>query len=148
VRRAADGRLGAGDPQRRERGRRGRLPRAAPAFPADDRGDRGDAGVDSGDAARYTGGCIRRRFRGARARRTDREPSLFQRRMNLLVTIAAFLVALGVLIVVHEYGHYLVARVCGVKVLRFSVGFGKPLWVFRRGPDRTEWVIAALPFGG
>jgi regulator of sigma E protease len=68
--------------------------------------------------------------------------------MNLLFTIVAFLVALGVLIVVHEYGHYLVARVCGVKVLRFSVGFGKPLWVFRRGPDRTEWVIAALPFGG
>jgi regulator of sigma E protease len=68
--------------------------------------------------------------------------------MSLLFTIAAFIVALGVLIVVHEYGHYLVARICGVKVLRFSVGFGKPLWTRRFGPDRTEWVIAALPFGG
>ena len=52
------------------------------------------------------------------------------------------------LIVVHEYGHYLVARLCGVKVLRFSVGFGRPLALWRRGPDRTEWVIAAVPFGG
>ncbi len=68
--------------------------------------------------------------------------------MSLLSTIAAFIVALGVLIVIHEYGHYLVARICGVKVLRFSVGFGKPLWTRRAGPDRTEWVIAALPFGG
>ena len=47
--------------------------------------------------------------------------------MSLLHTIVAFIVALGVLIVVHEYGHYLVARLCGVKVLRFSVGFGRPL---------------------
>ena len=68
--------------------------------------------------------------------------------MNLLHTIAAFIVALGVLIVVHEYGHYLVARLCGVKVLRFSVGFGRPLLRERLGPDRTEWVIAAIPFGG
>jgi regulator of sigma E protease len=68
--------------------------------------------------------------------------------MNLLVTIAAFLVALGILIVIHEYGHYLVARLCDVKVLRFSIGFGKPLWTHRRGKDQTEWVIAALPLGG
>jgi regulator of sigma E protease len=68
--------------------------------------------------------------------------------MSLLFTIVSFIVALGVLIVIHEYGHYLVARMCGVKVLRFSVGFGKPLWVHRSGRDRTEWVIAALPFGG
>jgi regulator of sigma E protease len=68
--------------------------------------------------------------------------------MNLLNTILAFIVALGVLIVVHEYGHYLVARLCGVKVLRFSVGFGRPLALWRRGRDRTEWVIAAVPFGG
>jgi regulator of sigma E protease len=68
--------------------------------------------------------------------------------MNLLHTIAAFIVALGVLIVVHEYGHYLVARLCRVKVLRFSVGFGRPLLVKRIGPDRTEWVLAAIPFGG
>jgi regulator of sigma E protease len=68
--------------------------------------------------------------------------------MSLLFTIASFIVALGVLIVIHEYGHYLVARICGVKVLRFCVGFGKPLWTRRSGPDRTEWVIAALPLGG
>src|SRR3954463_1558120 len=68
--------------------------------------------------------------------------------MNLLQTVIAFIVALGVLIVVHEYGHYLVARLCRVKVLRFSVGFGRPLATWRLGPDRTEWSIAAIPFGG
>jgi regulator of sigma E protease len=68
--------------------------------------------------------------------------------MSLLHTIVAFVIALGVLIVVHEYGHYLVARLCGVKVLRFSVGFGRPLLVRTVGKDRTEWVIAAIPFGG
>ena len=68
--------------------------------------------------------------------------------MNLAITITAFVFALGVLIVIHEYGHYLVARLCGIKVLRFSVGFGRPLWKVRRGRDRTEWVIAALPLGG
>ena len=68
--------------------------------------------------------------------------------MNLLVTLAAFVVALGLLIVVHEFGHYLVARLCNVKVLRFSVGFGAPLWRKALGRDRTEWVIAAFPLGG
>ncbi len=68
--------------------------------------------------------------------------------MSLVQTIIAFVVALGVLIVVHEYGHYLVARLCRVKVLRFSVGFGRPLLVRRIGPDQTEWVVAAIPFGG
>ncbi len=68
--------------------------------------------------------------------------------MNFLQTVVAFIVALGVLIVVHEYGHYIVARLCGVKVLRFSVGFGRALATWRLGPDRTEWVIAAIPFGG
>ena len=68
--------------------------------------------------------------------------------MTLLHTVLAFIVALGVLIVVHEYGHYLAARLCGVKVLRFSVGFGRPLFTWRRGRDQTEWVIAAIPFGG
>ncbi|MFZ5556853.1 MAG: RIP metalloprotease RseP [Pseudomonadota bacterium] len=68
--------------------------------------------------------------------------------MSLLSTIAAFLLALGVLIVFHELGHYWVARLCGVRVLRFSVGFGKPLLVKRYGPDRTEWVISAFPLGG
>jgi regulator of sigma E protease len=68
--------------------------------------------------------------------------------VNLLHTALAFIVALGVLIVVHEYGHYLAARICRVKVLRFSVGFGRPIALWRRGADRTEWVIAAIPFGG
>jgi regulator of sigma E protease len=68
--------------------------------------------------------------------------------MSLLHTIAAFIIALGVLIVVHEYGHYLAARLCRVKVLRFSVGFGRPLATWRLGRDHTEWVIAAVPFGG
>lgn len=68
--------------------------------------------------------------------------------MSLLQTILAFLVALGALVIVHEYGHYLVARLCGVKVLRFSIGFGTPLWKRRFGRDRTEWVVAAVPLGG
>ncbi|WP_153115583.1 RIP metalloprotease RseP [Rhodocyclus tenuis] len=67
---------------------------------------------------------------------------------NLLTTLAAFLLAIGLLVVVHEFGHYFVARRLGVKVLSFSLGFGKPLWSRRWGADRTEWVIAALPLGG
>jgi len=66
----------------------------------------------------------------------------------MLTTIAAFIAALGVLIVVHEFGHYFVARACGVKVLRFSVGFGRPLLRRVYGVDRTEWVIGAIPLGG
>jgi len=68
--------------------------------------------------------------------------------MSLLATVAAFLVTLGVLIVVHEFGHYLAARACGVRVLRFSVGFGRPLWSKRFSPEGTEWAIAAFPLGG
>lgn len=67
---------------------------------------------------------------------------------DFLLTLVAFLLALGVLIVFHELGHYAVARWCGVKVLRFSVGFGKPLFLWRAGRDRTEWVISAFPLGG
>ena len=68
--------------------------------------------------------------------------------MSILHTVASFVVALGVLIIVHEYGHYLVARLCNVKVLRFSVGFGRPLATWRLGRDATEWTVAAIPFGG
>ena len=68
--------------------------------------------------------------------------------MNILWTIAAFLLTLGPLIVFHELGHYTVARLCNVKVLRFSLGFGRPLVKWVRGPDRTEWVVALIPFGG
>jgi regulator of sigma E protease len=63
-----------------------------------------------------------------------------------MITVLAFIVTLGLLIVVHEYGHYRVAVACGVKVLRFSVGFGRTLWSRQRG--ETEFVIAALPLGG
>ncbi len=68
--------------------------------------------------------------------------------MNFLWTAAAFLLALGPLIVFHELGHYTVARLAGVKVLRFSVGFGRPLVKWVRGRDRTEWVVSLIPFGG
>jgi regulator of sigma E protease len=68
--------------------------------------------------------------------------------MSTLYTILWFLVAIGILVVVHEFGHYLAARLAGVKVLRFSVGFGKPLLSRRWGRDQTEWVLSALPFGG
>lgn len=68
--------------------------------------------------------------------------------MSLLFTLAAFALALGILIVVHELGHYWVARWCGVKVLRFSVGFGKPLVVRKSSRDGTEWALAAFPLGG
>lgn len=68
--------------------------------------------------------------------------------IDVLLTILAFVVALAVLIAVHELGHFLVARWCGVKVLRFSIGFGRPIWQRRFGPDQTEYTLAAIPFGG
>ena len=66
---------------------------------------------------------------------------------EFLGSIWWLIVSLGVLVTFHEFGHYWVARRCGVRVLRFSVGFGKPLWS-RRGKDGTEYVIAAIPLGG
>ena len=68
--------------------------------------------------------------------------------MTLLFTIISFVFALGLLITFHELGHYFVARLCNVKVLRFSVGFGRPLIKRYWGRDQTEWVIAAIPLGG
>ena len=68
--------------------------------------------------------------------------------MNLLNYLIPFALALGLLILVHELGHYSVARWCGVKVLRFSIGFGKPLLVRKAGPDGTEWALSAFPLGG
>lgn len=65
----------------------------------------------------------------------------------MITTILSFLVALGILITFHELGHYWAARRCGVKVLRFSVGFGKPLWR-RVDKQGTEWVLAGIPLGG
>jgi regulator of sigma E protease len=68
--------------------------------------------------------------------------------MSLLFTICAFLLALGPLVIFHELGHYCVARLCGVKVLRFSVGMGKVVWSRKVGPDQTEWALSVLPLGG
>ena len=68
--------------------------------------------------------------------------------MDLLFTIAAFIVALGILITVHEFGHFWVARRLGVKVLRFSIGFGRPLLRHQHDPDATEYVVAGIPLGG
>jgi len=68
--------------------------------------------------------------------------------ISIIQSIVAFIVAIGVLVTIHEFGHYWVARKMGVKVLRFSVGFGKPLWMKRMGEDQTEYVLAAVPLGG
>ena len=66
----------------------------------------------------------------------------------MIVTLLAFVATLAVLIVIHEYGHYRVAVACGVKVLRFSVGFGPVLWRHQRTPQSTEFVLSAFPLGG
>jgi regulator of sigma E protease len=68
--------------------------------------------------------------------------------LTIIESIAAFIVAIGVLVTIHEFGHFWVARQMGVKVLRFSVGFGKPLWIKKAGADQTEYVIASIPLGG
>lgn len=65
-----------------------------------------------------------------------------------MTTILAFIVAIALLVVFHEYGHYWVARRCGVKVLRFSVGFGKVIYSKRFAGSATEWVVSAIPLGG
>jgi len=67
---------------------------------------------------------------------------------GFLYYLVAFAVVLGILVIVHEFGHYLAARWVGVRVLRFSVGFGRPLFARRWGRDGTEWAIAAFPLGG
>jgi regulator of sigma E protease len=67
--------------------------------------------------------------------------------MTILSYVLAFLVAIGVLVAVHEYGHFWMARRLGIRVLRFSIGFGRPLWS-RRGADGTEYALAAIPLGG
>ena len=68
--------------------------------------------------------------------------------MSILSSVLWFIVAIGVLVTVHEFGHFWVARRLGVKVLRFSIGFGRSLWSRRAGPDDTEYVVAAIPLGG
>jgi regulator of sigma E protease len=68
--------------------------------------------------------------------------------IDMIQKLLAFVVTLGVLVVFHELGHYLVARLVGVKVLRFSVGFGRIVWSRRYGGDGTEWALSAIPLGG
>jgi regulator of sigma E protease len=69
--------------------------------------------------------------------------------MNYLIIAAAFLAAIGILVAVHEFGHYWVAKKLGFKVLRFSIGFGRPLITrIGRDADHTEYCIAAIPLGG
>ena len=64
-------------------------------------------------------------------------------------SLLAFIVAISILVAVHEYGHYIVGRWTGMKVLRFSIGFGKPLWTrVGAGEDRTEYCVSAIPLGG
>jgi regulator of sigma E protease len=67
---------------------------------------------------------------------------------GFMTSVGAFLVAIAVLVAVHEWGHYIVARLMGVKVLRFSIGFGRPLWTRRSGADQTEYCLSAIPIGG
>ncbi|QJR09986.1 Regulator of sigma-E protease RseP [Usitatibacter rugosus] len=65
-----------------------------------------------------------------------------------LTYLFSFLATVAILVVFHELGHYWAARICKVKILKFSVGFGRVLWSRRVGPDQTEWAIAAVPLGG
>lgn len=65
-----------------------------------------------------------------------------------MLTIAAFIVTIGILVTIHEYGHFIVARWCNVRVLKFSIGFGKPLFTKTFGKDKTEFILAAIPLGG
>ncbi len=68
--------------------------------------------------------------------------------MNVVWSLLWYMIAVGVLVIVHEFGHFWVARRLGFKVLRFSVGFGKPIWRRVVGKDQTELVIGPIPMGG
>jgi regulator of sigma E protease len=68
--------------------------------------------------------------------------------LQILIAIVAFVVAIGILVAVHEFGHFWVARRLGIRVLRFSIGFGRPLWMRKSSKDDVEYVIASVPLGG
>ncbi len=68
--------------------------------------------------------------------------------MSVLISVIAFVAAVSILVGIHEFGHFWVAKKLGVKVLKFSIGFGKPLWKRVAGADRTEYMVAAIPLGG
>jgi len=67
---------------------------------------------------------------------------------SVMLSIVGFILAMGPLIAFHEFGHFWVARRCGVKVLRYSIGFGKPIWMKKSGADQVEYVLSAIPLGG
>lgn len=69
--------------------------------------------------------------------------------MTILVSILSFLVAIAILVGIHEFGHFWVARILGIKIIRFAIGFGKPIWTYKSSDkDQTEYVLAAIPMGG
>lgn len=68
--------------------------------------------------------------------------------LSIIYSALAFIAAIGILVTIHEFGHYWVARICSVKVLRFSIGFGKPILIKKAGPDQTEYALGAIPLGG
>ena len=68
--------------------------------------------------------------------------------MDFIFSLLAFIMAISVLVGFHEFGHLWVAKKFGVKILRYSIGFGRPIWKTRRGPDQTEYVLASIPLGG
>ncbi|WP_446831575.1 RIP metalloprotease RseP [Candidatus Foliamicus sp.] len=68
--------------------------------------------------------------------------------LDTLIAIGAFVLAISLLVAVHEWGHYIAARLCGIKVLEYSIGFGPALWRRKAGPDATEYQVRALPIGG
>lgn len=67
---------------------------------------------------------------------------------NAVISLLAFIAAISILVAVHEFGHYIVGRWTGMKVLRFSIGFGKPIWTRVAGEDQTEYCVSAIPLGG
>lgn len=65
-----------------------------------------------------------------------------------MTSVLAFIVAIGVLVTIHEFGHYLAARSCGIRVLKFSIGFGKPIFRYQANPQSTQWILSWIPLGG
>ena len=68
--------------------------------------------------------------------------------MELINSILGFIIAIGILVTFHEYGHFIVARLCNVKVLKFSVGFGKAIFKYQSDKNSTEYSLCAIPLGG
>ena len=68
--------------------------------------------------------------------------------MDLIFTISVFVLTVSIIVTFHELGHFIAARLCGVKVLEFSVGFGKRLFGKTYGKDKTDYKVSALPLGG